>query len=363
VGPVRQKIIQTLAFVVAIDMAIGVVAVYARNDRGTTVTAAASLSQSGIGTPAGAAGTGGDGGILAGAQFRNRRGSNTPADGTAASAPQTSVTSGQTSSSSTATAPAAGGQRGTSTSAGRGAPAAGRSTTNSTRPASPAPGDPGAPPTTSGPGATVTTEPPVETDPVDPGPAGPAPTPTTATTATTRPKAPSGPKTPKLAIDDRAGDPVIEGTTTPASQPRADLVQTQANYTAKALLLTAKTVDTVQPKDDPRWLSDSTFVSWELDTNGDGGIDYEVQFFFADGGLVAGVSRPGDADSQSVCAAEAGQTADGYTVGIDPGCLGNPASFNYRVTTYYDTDPANENADVITDVTPDGGLSRPVSRP
>lgn len=369
-GPVRHKqLIQVLAFVVAIDMAIGVVAVYARGDRPTTVTAAAPLSQSGT-TPErlGSAPAGTGGGILAGAQFRSRRRSTAGAEGAGVAAPGPAEAAAPETSSSTSapTTGASGGSRPRATgSGGRAAPApSGRPTTTATGPAQTPTTSPASTATTSGPGSSVTDVEPVDDELVDPAPSGGEPTATTSTTAPAGLARPSGPRTAKLTIGDRTGDTVVEGTTTPAPQPRADLVETQANYTAKALLLTAKTADTVQPKDDPRWVSESTFVSWELDTNRDGAIDYEVQFFFADGTLVAGVSRPGDADSQSACGAEAGQTADGYTVGIDPACIGNPASFAYRVTTYYDTDPAAENAtDVVTDVAPDGSWSKPVSRP
>lgn len=382
-GPVRHKqLIQVLAFVVAIDMAIGVVAVYARGDRATTVTAAAPLSQSGT-APAGlASATGGaGGGILAGAQFRNRRRSIPVAESGTAAAPATDATTpGSPGTSPSSVAPTTAGTarpRASSTgSSGRAAPATpGRPTTTMARPApSGATGTgAGGPVTTPAPDPGFTGSPPGGEDPANPvhpgggstggGATGGGSTGSTATTATTR-SSPSGPKTPRLTIPDPTGDTVLEGTTTRASQPRADLVESQANYTVKALLLTAKTADTVQPKDDPRWISESTFVSWEIDTNRDGAVDYEVQFFFADGTLVAGVSRPGDSESQSACAAEAGQTADGYTVGVDPGCIGNPGSFAYRVTTYYDLDPANETAnDVVTDVAPDGGWSQPVSRP
>jgi hypothetical protein len=49
-------------------------------------------------------------------------------------------------------------------------------------------------------------------------------------------------------------------------------------------------------------------------------------------------------------------------VGVDPGCLGSPASLSYRASIYYGTDPKNENADVVTDVSPDGAMSGQVPR-
>ena len=39
-----------------------------------------------------------------------------------------------------------------------------------------------------------------------------------------------------------------------------------------------------------------------------------------------------------------------------------PASLSFRATVYYATDPGNQNADSITDVSPDGGMSPPVRR-
>ena len=92
--------------------------------------------------------------------------------------------------------------------------------------------------------------------------------------------------------------------------------------------------------------------------------DFSVQYFFdPKSGVLADVTRAGDTSGQSACAGEAGYTADGYTVAIDPACLGNPAGVTFRATTYYDQDPANANGVLATDTTPDGGPSGPVSKP
>jgi hypothetical protein len=118
----------------------------------------------------------------------------------------------------------------------------------------------------------------------------------------------------------------------------------------------------VDPKTDPSWNGDSTFISWEVDTNGDGAPDYEIQYFADDGSYGGTVGRPADAAGDPVCDAVANYGADGYTLTFESHCLGDPASFSYRVSIYYDTDPEDENADVLFDVTPNGGLSRPVKR-
>ncbi len=167
----------------------------------------------------------------------------------------------------------------------------------------------------------------------------------------------------KFALDDRANDTVVEGTGKAKAESRADIVRSEAFYTKNSIIFTVQTREPVDPGKDPHWESDSTFITWELDTNDDGAVDYEVQFAFLDGTPISGVSRPGDTDGTSVCEAEAAYTAERYAVGFDPACAGLPASVAYRVRIQYDTDPKNEDADVVTDVAPDGGMSRPVARP
>jgi hypothetical protein len=166
-----------------------------------------------------------------------------------------------------------------------------------------------------------------------------------------------------VVVNDPAGDTVVDGSQKAKAEGRADLLQGRAIYHPEGIALTAQTAQRGDPSQDPSWASTSTFVSWELDTNGDSKPDFEVQFFLEDGIPVAGVSRVGDNVNNSVCDAGARYTAENYVVGIDPACFGSPAQFSYRVSLYYDTDPADEDADVLTDVTPNGGLSRPVARP
>jgi hypothetical protein len=88
-----------------------------------------------------------------------------------------------------------------------------------------------------------------------------------------------------------------------------------------------------------------------------------VQFAFSEGTPIGGVSRPGETDGFSECEAEAAYTSERYAVGFDPACVGLPASLSYRARINYDTDPQNEDAEVVTDVAPDGGWSRPLARP
>jgi hypothetical protein len=154
----------------------------------------------------------------------------------------------------------------------------------------------------------------------------------------------------------------VDGTGEAKAEKKADIARSEGFYASNVIVLTVLTREPVDPSKDPHWQSDSSFVTWELDTNDDRVTDYEVQFAVSEGSLIAGVSRPGEADVLD-CEAEAIYSAERYGVGLDPACAGNPASLSYRVKTNYDTDPTNEDADVVTDLAPDGGWSRPLARP
>ena len=314
-GPVRHRqLIRLLAFVVAFDLVAGVAVLY---DRGGPASAA------GVGPQApearersgdAAAGTdAGAGGILAAGQFDNRRGSGQATAGSpaeVAKAPDPSVGT----STSTVTTPSQ------ST-----APAAASSVAPGT------PGTKGKNGSSGGQGANRTT--------------------VSSASQTT------------AAFSDPTGDTVVDGSGVARAERAADIVQSHVVYSRKAIVFAVQTDQSADPRQDPRWASDSTFISWELDTNGDSAPDYEIQYSLTEGTPVAGLSRLSDADAASVCEAEAGYMTEGYAVGFDPACIGGPAAISYRVTIYYDTDPSNEEADVVTDVAPDGGLSRPVARP
>jgi len=133
-------------------------------------------------------------------------------------------------------------------------------------------------------------------------------------------------------------------------------------YVKDAVILMAKMAERGDPGKDPNWASDATFLSWDLDTNGDGATDFVVEWLYDNGKPVVGVSRPNDTQINSVCEGPAVYGQESHAAGFDPKCIGSPPTFSYRVTIYYDTDPKNPNADVITDVAPNGGLSRPVPR-
>lgn len=342
VGPVRKRqLIHLVAFLVALNLCVGVVALFASGGSVSATSREERTAQASdplpLADPAGVADGARQGGVLAGGYFRQRRGagdnpSRRAGSDSGSAAPATRPT-GTPSPSSTGRPTAATGRPSTSSSKPIGTSAPGRSTTSATTGAATGPANPPA------------------------GGGGPA-----SSAPAGRHNAPNG-AVPKVVVDDRAGDTVVDGTGEPRADARADIVRSEAFYTSNAIIFTVQTGAPVDPSKDPNWESDSTFVTWELDTNDDGAVDYEVQFAFFEGAPIAGVSRPGDSDGESVCEAEAAYTAERYAVAVDPACAGLPASVSYRVTINYDTDPKNEDAAVVKDVAPDGGMSRPVARP
>jgi len=160
---------------------------------------------------------------------------------------------------------------------------------------------------------------------------------------------------------DQAGDTFVDGSQNAIKEPRADIARATAVYRAGLLGFVMQVQQPVDPRTDERWAGDATFALWSIDTTGDGQPDFELQYYVLDGALGGVVSRPASTDV--VCDVEGAYGPEGYSAILDPACLGNPASFSYRVTMYYDTNPKDSNADVASDVTPNGGMSFPVTRP
>jgi len=174
---------------------------------------------------------------------------------------------------------------------------------------------------------------------------------------------PAGAAASLITITDMGGDAVIDGSTTLISEARGDIVAASAEYRPDGIALSVRTASLVDPLRDPAWATDSTYLSWELDTTGDGQPDYEVQYFTRAGKLTGDVSSAGQGSAKRCdLSAAAFDAVTGYEAVIDPNCLGNPNSFSYKVTVFYNTNPANPDSDVATDVTPDQGLSPLVTR-
>ena len=323
-GAVRHReLIRVLSLVVVLDMTIGVVALAVRSgDRAERVTQYAGSTGIPLDTK--------NGTVLAGGNFDNRRNSggsaSTGATGasvtTAPAAPPSSVAPPPTSGPAATTPPTAA----PTTATTRKPPA----TTGTTRPAA---------------GSTSSTGRPAAAPPV--------------TTAT----GPNGAVKNGGKMGDPAGDTFVDGTQDPIAEKRADIVRTRAVYEPDRITFVMQVDQTSDPSKDERWASDSTFANWEVDTNGDGTADFEVQYYIDEGTYGGVVSKTGAAEPEVVCeVGTAGFGPEGYSVTVPASCLGDPASFQYRVTMFYDTNPKDENADVASDVAPNGGLSFPISR-
>jgi hypothetical protein len=167
-----------------------------------------------------------------------------------------------------------------------------------------------------------------------------------------------------VKVDDPAGDTVVDGKKDPIAEGRADIARAGVLYEHDKINFAVRVQQPTDPRNDERWAGDATFHAWSVDVNADGAPDYEIQYFVDDGALGGTVSRSEKDGSDIVCKVSApGYGSTGYWFAVDPACLGNPASVSFRVTTYYDTNPKDDNADVASDVAPNGGLSFPVPRP
>ena len=342
-GAIRHRqLIQVLAFAVAVNLAVGVVALSDRRDGRDAVRT--TLVAGSIGIPLNDE-TGAR--MLAGANLKGRRSSKKSSDATVAAGvssttrpPDNAVAAGPT-----ATDPPTTTSRPPEmTTSTRPMPA---STTTTIR----------APGARRRPGR----QPPVERRRRVALQARARPPPP-ATTATSGPAA-ANREGQRVAMTDPAGDTVVDGTTHPIKEARADIVRATGVYRSDGIVFAMQVQQPTDPRTDARWAGDSTFAAWFLDTNGDRTADYEIQYSVYGGRLGGTVTRAGQ-DGKALCdASAAGYGPDGYVVAVDPACLGNPASFSYAVTLYYDTNPKDDNAEVASDVAPNGGMSFPIARP
>jgi hypothetical protein len=111
------------------------------------------------------------------------------------------------------------------------------------------------------------------------------------------------------------------------------------------------------PLRDPAW-SDRSDAEWALDTNGDGKPDFTAEFATDKGEIYGAVFDVNKPDEKSLCDADsAGYTPeDGYTLVIDPKCIGNPKTLGYSVAFFFDTNSKDDKAPMATDRVPDQGF-------
>jgi hypothetical protein len=167
-------------------------------------------------------------------------------------------------------------------------------------------------------------------------------------------------------LSDPAGDVIDRNTNDRLPSARTDLVSATVDSGAQGIVLSFKTQEMANPGTDPNWASLNTFVSWQIDSTGDGKVDDFIRFS-ADrqtaGALVGEVTHwPGPGQPAQHCDAPASfDPAVGYSVTFAPSCMGSPAAISYRVQLTYDTKPGEAKPPLAFDVVPDQGLAGPVA--
>jgi LPXTG-motif cell wall-anchored protein len=167
------------------------------------------------------------------------------------------------------------------------------------------------------------------------------------------------------SITDVTGDVIDRNTNDPLPSLRTDIVSASVESGAPGIMLTFRTQEMAAPGTDPNWASRSTFVSWQVDGNGDGKIDDMIRFS-ADrdnpGGIAGDVTHwSGPGQPAKTCTAPATfDPAFGYRLTIAPDCMGNPAAISYRVQLTYDMKPGESKPPLAFDVLPNEGLAGPV---
>jgi hypothetical protein len=162
---------------------------------------------------------------------------------------------------------------------------------------------------------------------------------------------------------DGAGDVVSTATSALFDNPRADITDASLEYAPGWIRMKAKVKTPTDPLKDKAW-SDKSDLEWLLDTTGDGMPEFSIEWATDAGelyGAVFDVTKPED---KSLCDADSATFTpeDGYTVVIDPACIGKPEKLGYSVAIFFDTDPAKEDAPLATDRVPDQGYKE-VARP
>jgi hypothetical protein len=165
------------------------------------------------------------------------------------------------------------------------------------------------------------------------------------------------------AVLDGVGDVLDTLTSNLSVDPGADITEASVEYAPGWIRMKVKLEAPIDPLRDPRW-SDQSYVEWSFDTSGDGNLDYTVEFATEKGELYGAVFDASKPDDPSVCDADSAgfSPQDGYTLVIDPACIGAPKIMGYAVEMLFDTNPNDDKAPMLSDWVPDQGF-RPVSAP
>jgi hypothetical protein len=159
-------------------------------------------------------------------------------------------------------------------------------------------------------------------------------------------------------VVDGVGD-IVNGVTGPLfDNGRADITGASLEWAPGWIRMKTQLKTATDPLKDPAW-SDADDIEWAFDTNNDGKVDYTVEFATDKGQLYGAVFDATKPDTDSVCDADSASFTpeDGYTLVIDPKCIGNPTSLYWAVTTFVSSNPKDANAQVVSDRVPDQGFT------
>ena len=149
---------------------------------------------------------------------------------------------------------------------------------------------------------------------------------------------------------------------TKSDNPRADITEASLEYAGGWIRMKVQVKNPTDPLKDPAW-SDRSDAEWAIDTNKDGRPDFTAEFASEKGELYGAVFDVAKPDDKSLCDADSAAFSpqDGYTLVIDPKCIGNPKSLGYSVAIFFDTNPKDEQAPMATDRVPDQGFKEVVA--
>ena len=140
-----------------------------------------------------------------------------------------------------------------------------------------------------------------------------------------------------------------------ANDPRADITSATVTYEPGRIVLTATVAQPTDPRVDPAWVAGLNEVNWYVDLNGDEDADYIVNLHDPD--LTARTWSLNDENAER-CTNVATYSSAAYTVTIDPECVGNPVSFHWGVSTFYE-----DFRQAAIDTAPDDTFAGPVTAP
>lgn len=167
------------------------------------------------------------------------------------------------------------------------------------------------------------------------------------------------------AVTDPAGDVINRETNDKLQSTPTDITSVTVDSGAQGIVLAFKTQEAPDPVTSTNWASPNTFVSWQVDANGDGKVDNLIRYSLdrdTAGRMVGDLTYfVGPGQPAKHCDIPATyNAATGYTLTIPPDCMGNPAAISYRVQLTYDTNPGGTKPPLAFDVVPDQGFAGPV---